>query len=67
MKYVVGTIKVLWTIVKIITIPVGAIALFMQYALTSSIGYEKSLDLKIKMYEEAKTILAEKISKETEK
>lgn len=61
MKYVVGAIKVLWTIVKIVTIPVGAIALFIQYILVDGIGLEKSLDLKIKFYEDGKKFLADKV------
>lgn len=61
MKYFVGFLKIVWTIVKVITIPVGAIALLMQYILVDGIGLEKSLDLKIKFYEDAKKFLADKV------
>lgn len=61
MKYFVGALKIVWTIVKVITIPVGAIALFMQYIWTAAIGKEKSIDMKIKFYEDGKKLLADKV------
>ena len=53
MKYLVGALKVVWTIVKIFTLIVGGIALFLQFVMIDTIGIEKSKKLKGDMYYDA--------------
>lgn len=66
MKYFVGFLKIVWTIVKVITIPVGAIALFMQYIWVDAIGFEKTIDLKTQFYNDGKKFLAHKVLEEVQ-